>query len=51
VARKRGSGRARPAPQKAPATGDFCPNCSASLTELDRFCPACGTILPGGEEE
>ncbi len=30
---------------------DFCPNCSSPVSTLDRFCPACGTLLGDAEEE
>jgi predicted amidophosphoribosyltransferase len=43
---------APPTKRKVPAAPlDFCPNCSSDVSSLDRFCPACGTLLPQGEEE
>ena len=51
MARAAKSRRKAPPKSDPAALGDSCPNCSESLTSLDTFCPACGTVLPGGEEE
>lgn len=42
---------ARPRRGETEVAPDFCPNCSSAVSTLDRFCPACGTLLGGAEEE
>lgn len=50
-ARAAKAGPKAPRPSARGSSWELCPNCSETISSLDRFCPACGTLIPGAEEE
>jgi predicted amidophosphoribosyltransferase len=50
-ARRAKVGQKGPRPASRDASWELCPNCAETVSSLDRFCPACGTMIPGAEEE